>query len=69
MTGPDLARYVVEVDTAEHDDVKAGRTATRTSRVALVAANDGDAVLVAAQMATCTSGGMPTATRLMDFPT
>jgi len=66
---PHIARYVVEVDTALHDDVKAGRTATRTSRVALVAANDTDAVLVAAQIAACTSGGMPTAARLVDFPT
>ncbi|WWT39796.1 hypothetical protein [Microcystis phage Mwe-JY05] len=69
MIGPDLGRYLVEVDTAEHDDVKAGRIATRTSRVALAAANDSDAVLIAAQMATCTSGGMPTAARLLDFPT
>lgn len=69
MIGPALARYLVEVDTALHDEVKEGRTATRTSRVAVAAANDYDAVLVAAQMATCTSGGMPTATRLLDFPT
>lgn len=68
MIGPALARYVVEVDAATHDDVKAGRVATSTSWIEVAAANDQDAVLVAAQIAACTAGGMPTATRLLDFP-
>jgi hypothetical protein len=69
-------RYVVDVETATHDDLmgdeEAGiprRTCTRTSRVVVLAETDTEAVLVAMQMAACTSRGMPTAVLLRDFPT
>lgn len=62
-------RYVVEVGTATHDDLQLGRTETRTSRVVVLAGDDVEAVLVATQIAACTSGGMPTRALLLDFPT
>ena len=36
---------------------------------ALEAHSDTEAMLIACQMAACTSGGMPTATRLVSWPT
>lgn len=67
--GPGVRRYIVRVETASHDDLRAGRTCTRVSRVAVLADDDTEAVLVATQIAACTSGGMPTAALLLDFPT
>lgn len=70
-----MHRYTVEVDTATHADLmgdkEAGiprRTCTRTSRIVVLAEDDHEAILVATQMAACTSRGMPTAARLLDFP-
>lgn len=64
-----MDRYVVQVDTASHDDLKAGVLVTRRSKVAVLADSDAEAVLVATQVAACTSGAMPVAAALLDFPT
>lgn len=63
-----MAFYIVEVSTASHDDLRRGCVEQRVSRVALDAGNDTEAVLVACQIASCTSGGMPTGAALLDFP-
>lgn len=51
--------YVVDVETATHDDLKEGNTATRYSRVRVLAGDEDEAKLVACQMA-ATDGRMPT---------
>lgn len=69
-----LYPYTVSVTTASHDDLRKGITASRTSRVVVMAENDAEAVLLATQMA-CRSGSkhtpdtMPTSALLLDFPT
>jgi hypothetical protein len=64
-----LATYRVQVGTASHDDLRAGRIETRMSVVVVLAGSDREAVLVACQIAACTSGAMPTSAELLDFPT
>jgi hypothetical protein len=75
MTGP----YVVEVETATHDDLRAGVTAAPArngigpdySVVVIAAAevgSDAEAMLLAAQLAHTTSGRMPTRTTLISWP-
>jgi hypothetical protein len=61
--------YTVDVAIASLDDLKAGRTATASSRVRVAADNDIDAVLIACQMVAARSGLMPTSALLRDFPT
>jgi hypothetical protein len=61
--------YRVEVATASHDDLRAGQTETRLSVVSVTADSDPEAMLIACQMAACTSGAMPTQATLLDFPT
>lgn len=51
--------YVVDVETATHDDLKEGETVTRISRVQVLAADETEAKLVACQMA-ARDGRMPT---------
>lgn len=69
-----LNRFAVEVDTSSHDELRIGITASRTSKVVVMAENDTEAVLIATQMA-CRSGSkitpdrMPTRAFLLDFPT
>ena len=63
-----MPRYRVEVATASHDDLAAGATETRLSVVAVAARDDTEAVLIACQVAACTSGAMPTRALLLDFP-
>lgn len=55
--------YTVEVESASHEDVKAGNTATHHSRVRVLAATPTQASLIAAQMVAC-HGRMPTKTRV-----
>jgi hypothetical protein len=63
-------RFAVEVDTASHDDLKNGITASCTSKVVVMAENDTEAVLIATQMAACNRrDAMPTRAALLDFPT
>jgi hypothetical protein len=64
-----MYRYVVEVCTATHDDLKEHKLCTRHSKVAVMAKDDSEAILVATQIAACTSKGMPTDAFLTDFPT
>lgn len=64
-----MPRYRVEVATASHDDLRAGRLESRVSVVVVTAADDTEAVLIACQVAACTSGHMPTRAELLDFPT
>lgn len=64
-----MPSYRVEVATASHDDLIAGETETRLSVVSVAANSDAEAVLIACQMAACTSRGMPTRALLLDFPT
>lgn len=64
-----MPAYRVEVATASHDDLHAGYVETRLSMVSVSADSDTDAVLIACQMAACTSGAMPTRALLLDFPT
>lgn len=71
--------YAVEVDTATHDDLAAGKLAvprrlggppyTVVYVSAAEARSDVEALLIACQIAACTSGGMPTAARLISWPT
>jgi hypothetical protein len=56
----------VEVATATRDDLHVGDTETRLS---VLARDDVEAVLIACQIAACTSGAMPTRALLLDFPT
>lgn len=51
--------YVVDVETATHDDLRGGETATRYSRVQVLARDEVEAKLVACQMV-ARSGRMPT---------
>jgi hypothetical protein len=44
--------WTVDVETATHDELKEGKTATRISRVQVVAPDEIEAKLVACQMAT-----------------
>lgn len=71
--------YVVEVEVSSHDDLRLGVLALRrdvpggrnysTVHVSRhEVGSDSEAMCVAAQIAACTSGGMPTATRLVSFP-
>ncbi len=64
-----MPAYRVEVATASHDDLRAGHPETRLSVVSVAAGSDTEAVLIACQMAACTSGAMPTRAALLDFPT
>jgi len=64
-----MPTYRVEVATASHDDLRAGHTETRLSVIIVAANSDTDAVLIACQMAACTSRGMLTRAELLDFPT
>jgi hypothetical protein len=64
-----MDRYVVQVDTASHDDLKTRVLVARRSKVVVLADSDADAVLLATQIAACTSGAMPVAAALLDFPT
>lgn len=57
--------WTVEVETATHDDLKAGETATRISRVQVLAPNETEAALVASQMA-AHEGRMPTRATVVD---
>lgn len=71
--------YAVEVEVSTHDALKDGVLALSRSLggsdfttvyvSALEAHSDDEAVLVACQMAACTSGGMPTTARLVSWPT
>lgn len=73
-----MSVYVVEVETSTHDLLREGVLAMPRGHegldysVVVVSAaevsSDAEAVLVAAQTAACTSRGMPTATRLVDWP-
>ncbi len=70
--------YAVEVETSTHDALKDGVLAlqrvpggpdfTTVYVSTLEAHSDAEAVLVACQMAACTSGGMPTSARLISWP-
>lgn len=70
--------YVVEVETSTHDALRAGITAlprhlggpdfTTVVVSAAEARTDGEAILVACQVACCTSRGMATAARLVSWP-
>lgn len=51
--------WVVDVETATHDDLREGETVTRVSRVQVLALDETEAMLVACQMA-ATDGRMPT---------
>ena len=61
--------YRVEVATASHEDLRAGCTEARLSVASVEADGDTEAVLIACQIAACTSGAMPTRALLLDFPT
>lgn len=56
--------FTVDVETASNDDCKDGRTCTRMSRVKVMADDENEAMVVAAQMAACTSDAMPTRTTI-----
>ena len=70
--------YVVEVECSTHDALKEGVLALPRGREGLdysvvvvsglEAKNDSEAMLVAAQVAGCTSKGMPTSTTLISWP-
>ena len=62
--GPDI--YTVEVETATHDDLKAGETATQVSRVQVVADDETTATLAASQMVYGRTGRMPTRATVID---
>lgn len=74
MTGA----YVVEVECSTHDDLRRGVLAIPRGREGLLYSivvvstdevrSDSEAMLVAAQIAGCTSGGMPTSTALISWP-
>lgn len=71
--------YVVEVECSTHDLLKQGVLAMPRGReglaysVVVVSAaevsTDAEALCVAAQVAACSSGGMPTRTTLISWPT
>lgn len=70
-----MGRYVVEVTVSTHDALRVGVVeqprcpgSPPFHRVVVDADSDRDAVLVAAQMASATSGGMCTSAVLVDFP-
>ncbi len=73
-----IENYVIEVEASTHDLLQEGVLAMPRGHegldysVVVVSAeevsSDEEAVLVAAQMAACTSGGMPTRTTLIDWP-
>jgi predicted hotdog family 3-hydroxylacyl-ACP dehydratase len=61
-----VSTWTVDVDTADHEAVKAGVLVERTSRVLLSAdefPSPVDAEVVAAQVAVTIHGGMPTLVR------
>lgn len=70
--------YVVEVEASTHDLLKDGVTAMPRGHEGLdysvvivspeEAHSDAQALLIAAQVATCTSGGMATSTTLVSWP-
>lgn len=74
-----MNHYAVEVEVSTHDALQDGVLAlsrtlggpdfTTVYVSADEAHSDAEACLVAAQMAACTSRGMPTATRLISWPT
>jgi hypothetical protein len=57
--------FQVRVETSTHDDLQAGRTATREHLVEVLAANPTEAQLIAAQMAACRDDRMPTRTEVV----
>lgn len=71
--------YTIEVEASTHDLLREGVLAMPRGHegldysVVVVSAeevsSDAEAMLVAAQVAACTSGGMPTRTTLVDWPT
>lgn len=71
--------YVVEVETSTHDALRLGILALPRVHggpdytVVIVSPDevrtDAEAMCLAAQMAACTSGGMPTRTTLVSWPT
>lgn len=70
--------YMVEVECSTHDDLRRGVLAIPRGHEGLTysvvavspdeVSSDSEAMLVAAQMACCTSGGMPTRTTLISWP-
>lgn len=70
--------YVVEVEVSTHDALRTGILALPRHlggpdySVVVVSPeevhSDHEAILVACQMAACTSGGMPTSARLISWP-
>lgn len=61
-----MRHWTVDVDTADHDAVKHGVLSRRVSRVHLSRADFPDpldAEVMAAQLAVCIHGGMPTLVR------
>ena len=73
-----MTRYVIEVEASTHDLLQQGVIAMPRGHegldysVVVVSAeevsSDAEVILVAAQMAACTSRGMPTRTTLVDWP-
>jgi hypothetical protein len=57
--------WTVDVETATHDDLRECNTATRVSRVQVMAPNETEAKLVACQMA-ASGGRMPTRATVVD---
>ena len=65
-----MNRYVVEVSSATHDDLRRGCVESKRTRVAVWADSDVDAVLMACQISHTTDGNrFPTGALLVDFPT
>lgn len=57
--------WTVDVETATHDDLRAGETCTSASRIQVLAPNEVEAKLVACQMA-AKDGRMPTKATVVD---
>lgn len=67
-----MSHYAVDVTVSDHDSLRSGvverPVAGRTwHRILVAAASDAEAVLIAAQMASCT-GGMCTSAQLVSWP-
>lgn len=56
--------FTVDVEVAHQDDCKTGVMCTRISRVKVLADHEDEAVIIAAQIAACTSDAMPTRTTI-----